>query len=67
MLRDEDNKYCVDCDAKGNLFDRQALLTKNNYERYVQNKNKIVYRTWNIVCVCDTSANERETETRYAI
>lgn len=21
MLRDEDNKYCVDCDAKGNLLD----------------------------------------------
>lgn len=20
MLRDEDNKYCVDCDAKGELY-----------------------------------------------
>lgn len=20
MLRDDDNKYCVDCDAKGSLF-----------------------------------------------
>lgn len=34
MLRDEDNKYCVDCDAKGNIKKKKRHIFKNNIENH---------------------------------
>lgn len=31
MLRDEDNKYCVDCDAKGELEELSAIYFYSNH------------------------------------
>lgn len=31
MLRDEDNKYCVDCDAKGSQFGAQSNMEFSSF------------------------------------
>lgn len=53
MLRDEDNKYCVDCDAKGSSDNgRECTITSTcvfflyflSVERFSQNIKRFVLR-----------------------